>query len=454
MRCVLRQGGALVSAALIATACSKSRDTDPPPSPADDAAVAPEALPTVAGLFARGAPVFVAGTAGDDAADQRVAAQVALMRGFVPGSTAVDDTAIDVAKGPAGWPANPVVYGGPHVNRAVAAIAPSLPFELAPGRLAIGGRVFEGDVQLTAAIPARAAAGGALGHPAFVLYAGTGTPGIGEINAVGRGDVAIAVVDRFGILVTGMWRRGADGALAAELSAPAHRLEWRKVERAIAAGGNAAAIAVRVWFLVQLPARDDEAAVVDACVRGIERVAGALALAAPGEVDIYVYPDRGSKRSLTGDAGDGHAAVDAHALHVLPADTSPGGLLEGLIAHEGTHVLAYQQWGGSGSPLLGEGLAVWVAGHYAGTPLAAWKSRVRAPDSVASLLGAGFRNLPEAEGYPIAGLFVGAAIGEVGAAKFRVHLLGAGAATWDDACARAGTTASALDAALAASIRD
>jgi hypothetical protein len=125
-----------------------------------------------------------------------------------------------------------------------------------------------------------------------------------------------------------------------------------------------------------------------------------------------------------------------------------------LIAHEGTHVLAYQQWGGSGSPLLGEGLAVWVAGHYAGTPLAAWKSRVRAPDSVASLLGAGFRNLPEAEGYPIAGLFVGAAIGEVGAAKFRVHLLGAGAATWDDACARAGTTASALDAALAAALEN
>lgn len=380
---------------------------------------------TVNEFYARGTPTFVLGTAGDDAADRGVAMQVDLIRSMVF-STAqvVTDTTISLDAGPSSWPANPVVYGGPHVNSLLAAL--ELPFELSAGRLSIGGQTFEGeDHQLIAIVPASDR------NPEFVLYAGTGTPGVAEINAVKHGGEAIVVIDAFGRRVTGSWTRGPDG-LMAKLDEPARRIPWRRVEREVAGAK------VRFAFPEQLAREDDEDALIDAMSRGITRAIERLEIADPVAIDVYVHPDRGSKKSLTGDGGDGHAVAMAHALHVIRNNPAAGGPLELLTAHEATHVLAFAAWGPVGSSLIGEGLAVYVAGQYGGVSLEQWAKRVEAPQAIEELLGAGFRVRAEAETYPIAGVLVAAAIEQVGLEQVRLHLYGATPDTWADACERAG----------------
>ena len=97
-------------------------------------------------FLSRGAPTFVLGTAGDDRADRAIAAQVNLIRNLLfPGTQAVTDESIDVAAGPDAWPPRPILYGGPHVNSVLRALAPTLPFEMDEGALRLGDRVFEGD---------------------------------------------------------------------------------------------------------------------------------------------------------------------------------------------------------------------------------------------------------------------------------------------------------------------
>jgi hypothetical protein len=81
-----------------------------------------------------------------------------------------------------------------------------------------------------------------------------------------------------------------------------------------------------------------------------------------------VYPDRRSKQSLTGHAGDGHALASAAAVPVI---AGPG--FETIVTHEATHVLATRAWGVAGTPLVGEGGAVWVTGEYGGRALDAWR---------------------------------------------------------------------------------
>lgn len=58
--------------------------------------------------------------------------------------------------------------------------------------------------------------------------------------------------------------------------------------------------------------------------------------------------------------------------------------------------------------------------------------------------------MPEAETCPFGGMLVTVAIELVGLDAVRDHLFGATAETWADACKAAGTTAEALDAAVAA----
>jgi hypothetical protein len=120
------------------------------------------------------------------------------------------------------------------------------------------------------------------------------------------------------------------------------------------------------------------------------------------------------------------------------------------VAHEATHLLLPQAWGPAGSPLFGEGIAVWVAGQYGGTSLADWNKQFDRTSPIADLLGPAFRQLPETSSYPAAGLIVDAVITELGMPTFRDHLFGANALTWESACAAAGTTPQKLDAAVAA----
>jgi hypothetical protein len=382
-------------------------------------------------FYGRGKPTFVVGTTGDDAPDRKVRAQVEMVRGMLfPDAKVVPDTAIDVAKGPTAWPPNPVLYGGPHVNQVVAALAADLPFRLGPGKLELGDAKFEGDeYRLIAAIPAGKR------HPDLLLYAGTGTPGVAEINGTSHGPHPFVVGDRFGPLVAGIWTT-VKGRLTPRLGRRARRLAWRHTAR------EAAGVKVSIGRLEMVGRRESDAAVDAACVRGFELAAKRLELEDPGSLTFHVYPDRGSKRSLTGNGGDGNADVLSCTLHLLPFDAKPGGPLETLAAHEATHVLAYYDWGPAGTPLLGEGLAVWVSDSYGGRKLEDWR---RAPPArnipVSRLMGPDFRRMPERTTYPLAGILTAVLVGEVGLDALRDHLYPASPASWSDACSKAGTTA-------------
>lgn len=414
---------ALALAAASAIACGKSAapTADPPPT-------------TPNAFLARGTPTFVLGTLGDARADRDLRGQVELVRQlFFPDAPLVTDDALadDL-------PDHPVVYGGPHVNALVRRLAPGLPFSLGPDRLVIGEHTLAGpDLQLITVLPARTEPPS---HPELLLYAGTGTPGVAEINAVTRGDSPLVVADAFGPRLTGRWVRGPDGALAPSFDPPARRIAWRDLERTYA----------RYRFPAEIAAADNEGELIVEAERGVARALERLGLppATTPALTLYVYPDLRSKQALTGNAADGHAVPVAHALHIIGrADVAR---IADLVAHEATHALAWHAFGAPGTPLLGEGLAVWVAGGYGGVPLTEWRARLdgaRHPP-LRELLGPAFRKTPERIVYPLAGLVVEAAVTQRGLAAVTSHLYGATAATWNDACARAGLDLTTLESAL------
>ena len=345
--------------------------------------------PTPNQFYARGTPTFVLGTAGDDRSDRAIAAQVALIRGLVfSEAKVIRDTDIDVAAGEGAWPPNPVVYGGAHVNHVLQALALTLPLSVTAGRIGVGETSFDGpDLFLLAAIPRRDARAPGPGYPEFLLYAGTGTPGIAEINSISHGRESLLIADPFGRHTAGRWSYDERGHLTAVFGRPARRIPWRTVERPLPGSDGAGVVSFR--FPAQLPAKPSEAEVIASCLRGLTRAVQKLRIGRPASLTAYIYPDRGSKRSLTGDAGDGHAVVAARVLH-MTFGGPPTAAMEGLVAHEGTHVLAHAAWGPAGTPLVGEGLAVWVAGQYGGSSLADWRARVDRRAAVATLLGPAF----------------------------------------------------------------
>jgi len=408
-------------------------------------------------FFKRGTPTFVVGTAGDDRADRAIKAQAALIRDLMfPAAKIIDDSAVDVAKGPAAWPANPILYGGPHVNHVLAKLSASLPFRIERGKLTVGDQVFEGNEhRLITLVPARAAAKDGPGYPEFLLYAGTGSPGIAEINAVRHGAEPILIADSFGRLLAGSWQKQGDGTVTAAFTQPrARRIAWRTVDAELKANPPAKSLVIHVRFPQQLPAAKDEEQVIQACLRGLKRAADKLGEVGTADLSIYVYPDLGSIASLTGQRGDGHAVVEARVLHVVRFDPVAGGGFENLLAHEGTHVIGYDTWGEAGTSLLGEGLAVWVSGAYGGVSLSDWKRRVQQPvPPIADLLGKSFRQMPENQSYPLAGILVEAAVEKLGVAKVRQHLYGATASTWEAACKEAGTTPDEIETVFRATLR-
>lgn len=385
-------------------------------------------------FFARGTPTFVVGTAGDERCDRAIRGQVDLMRelGFKSAPIVEDVKVADI------WPANPILYGGAHVNALVRSLASDLPFVVDTGRIEIGGQTFEGDeYRLIAFVPATAK------HPDFLLYAGAASPGVEEINAVRHGDDGFVVCDRFGVLVRGGWTRDEVGAWRASLGAHERRLEWR--------ASSPDERRVRVLRPAIVKRSETEVAEDAAIMRGLARTERQLGLELGAPLEVHVYPDRGSIRSLTGQAADGHADPISRTLHVIAFDAAEGGPLEHLVSHEATHVLVPAKIGPAGSPLLGEGLAVWVSGKYGGKSLDEWQRALARPiDSVEELLGPGFRALPEATSYPLAGLFVATLVDAVGRENVLRELYGAGASHWSAACARAGTSAAHVSEAFKA----
>lgn len=387
-------------------------------------------------FFARGAPTFVVGTLGDERCDRAVKGQVELMRDLVFHAAPVVD---DVSVG-AEWPTNPILYGGAHVNAVVKALGADLPFVVDVGLVEIGGERFVGDeYRLIAFVPASEE------HPDFLLYAGAATPGVEEINAVDHGDEGFVVCDRFGALVRGTWEHDGAGKWLAKCGKRARRIEWRE--------SSPDPTRVRIRRAVMVEATQDDAAQDAAIVRGLSRAEARLGFGLDAALAVYVYPDRGSKRSLCAKSADGHADPMSRTLHVIACDSGADGPLENLVAHEATHVLAAARLGPAGSPLLGEGLAVWVSGRYAGKTLDAWRAELARPaPSIEELLGPSFRRLPEATSYPLGGLFVEALVDSVGREKTLHELYGAGASSWTKACERAGTSAARVSQAFEAAL--
>ena len=136
--------------ALVVVACGRSDDKpstqDRPGTPGPTSATVPGPVNNLTpnDLIARGAPTIVVGTLGDDKADRAIAAQARMVRDLFAGATIVPDTSIDVAAGPSGWPANPLLYGGAHVNAVVAALGDALPLRIDAERIVVGGETYAG----------------------------------------------------------------------------------------------------------------------------------------------------------------------------------------------------------------------------------------------------------------------------------------------------------------------
>lgn len=435
--------------ALLVGGCSSDVPEPPastPPSaapsataPLPSASVAKSATPpggeprTPNELYARGTPTFIAGTLGDDHEDRVIRGQIEMIRSMLfPDAKIVDDTSIDVKAGPAAWPPNPVLYGGPQHNAVVLALEAELPFKMSRDSLEIDGHKVEDiGVQLITLVPARAGA-----HPTFLLYAGTGPEGVAEINGVAHGENAIAIYDRFDSIAAGGWQPGA-ASLVPQLNwaRPRPGLDEKPLKLG-APGASATLSTVRGATYTDLSAQ--EAAIAKGLSTSLEK----LALKTPTAVRVVLYPDAAAKRAFTHSAGDGHAAPAGRTLHMLSYDAKR---LERLAAHEGTHVFALQAWGPPGTAFLGEGLAVWVSGQYGGTELADWKKRIDKPLPLAKMLGIGFRQTPEAETYPQAGFVAGAIVRRAGLDKLREHFWPATRETWEAACARAGVSMKELE---------
>lgn len=457
----------LVMSLAACSACSPPGRSDAPPpssaasgpSAASVVSSAQEPRPTAPRFltpnefFGQGTPTFVVGTGGDDLADKKTRAQAELVRTMLfPKATLMLDTEIDAAKGAGAWPKNPVVYGGPHVNTALAAIAAQLPFEMKAGSLKVGRDMMTSDgLVLITVVPARPADKDGPGYPSFLLYAGTGSPGLAEINSLKHGADGILVGDAFGAFIRGDWKPdGASGRAEPLFRVSQEREDLEhNTSTPLPLKGKKATAQVNLWSIRSAPDAND-APFRAAVMRGLEASLKKLGIESPPNVDVFLYPSHAIKEKLTGNKGDGHAVVYARALHLVKFGAEPGGPLERLAAHEGTHVFAHEAWGPPGSAFLGEGLAVWVAGTYGGTPLDGWRTKLADRDPIATLMTLQFARMPESETYPQAGLFVGAAVREIGLEKVRDHLYGATPATWEAACAAAGTTAEKLEAAATA----
>lgn len=346
-----------------------------------------------------------------------------------PAAEVVTDVSVDRKA----WPKHPVIYGGAHVNHLTRALA--LPVTIDRDKIVVGDLTFEGKgMRFLGVIPANSQAH----HPDIMLYAGTGDMGVAEINSVQHGNRPWLVADAFGTYVTGRFEHGkpvADGGRG-------HRVKWRTRESKNVFEGPEDSVLFH--FVDKLDASPDEDELVAAGVRGIARAKVALEIDKTPQVSVYVYPDARSKKSITGDIGAGHAVPAAGVLHVVQMPKDRHDDFENLVAHEMTHVLAAQDWGQVGTPLMGEGLAVWASGYYGGDSLTKWSRRAHSGLDVATLLTS-FRKLPEKQTYPFAGLLVGAMVDTVGLEAMRDHLYSATAATWAAAEKKAGVSSAALE---------
>ena len=402
---------------------------------------------TAGEFLSGGDPTFVLATQGDDATDRLVAQQVGFVQNLLfPKAEVVPDTSIDVSAGVSAWPDRPVVYGGSHLNGALAELAACLPFTISAGELEIAGEHYTGDeFRLIALVPAQAAREGCASSPQFLLYAGAGTPGVTEINATPDGGYGFAVIDRFGLRDGGVWELDKDGKSVAKVTFQALRKPWRASR---VTEGDAVEAALIVHRMQAAAFYDAEGGQDATLLRGVQTSAQRLGIKEAAPLEVYLYADAATKASITR-AGDGHADHASRTLHLVALDFATGGPLESLCAHEATHILATEHYGAPGSGLWGEGLAVWVAGQYGGKSLQEWRLKppTLAP-GIQLLLGPTFARTAERSSYPVAGLIVDDLIRDHGFEAFMQHIYPAGPGDIESACAKLGIKIDSLDAKL------
>lgn len=394
----------------------------------------------------RGTPTIIFGTGGLDESDARLRTEARFIRDTLfPKAQLLPDTAVNLAGGPQAWPDNPIIYGGPHVNRVMQALRDDLPFKLGPGYLNIGELDLAGSDEygLIAVIPGNNI------YPEFLLYAGTGTPGVGGINSVWHGSEPILVTDRFGRFASGTYTGPRDKPIVFFPEQSPTRLAWQKIRKTPQTAGERTGTAY-LYFTQDVPPSKLREDIATAVTNGASKVLKRLGMTTAQDIHIYLYTDPRTKGAVTNNTGNGHSTVMANALHLVMIDPRMEGPIEDLTAHEATHVYAYQEWGPPGSSLMGEGLAVWAAEGYARKSLQEYASTMPAPPPATALMGGGFSSLPEQQSYPLAGLFVEAAIATVGKEKFLRYLYPATLSTWKSACRRAGTTPETIQDAFAA----
>ncbi len=464
-----------------------------PPGPGGQPPALLESL-TPNGFLARGTPTFVVGTAGDEREDRLLRSQARFLRDLLfPEAEIMADTDLDATRGPGAWPPNAVLYGGAHVNHVVAALSPHLPVTVEAGLVVLGDhRLRGGDKGLLAIMPARAAvpavpamlagsgdpgetdetgvadgkdqapesgAAPCPGWPDFLLYAGSGSPGVVDINGITHGRDGYLLVDRCGPLMAGAWHREGDGQLLPVERIASRRIPWRERRRGLfgrleSGESSVRAATIRVLWPRVIPEQENDDAVTDTVLGALEAVVRRLSISDPWPVWVHIHPDVRSKLSLTTVGGDGHALGGLGAVHVMNYPAGPGGPLDLLVRHEGTHVLVAAAWGAAGSAAWGEGLAVWVAGAYGGRPLESWRGEVKGElPALVEFLGRGFHSLPEQASYPLAGALVSTIVEEHGLAALRRHFYGATARTIGAACAAAGTTLGELERAWHSLVR-
>lgn len=373
--------------------------------------VSSEAAPRVPNDLYRSEPLtFVTGTMGDNTSDRIVASQVSFIRStYFPRSAVIADTSLAGAYS-VDWPDNPVVYGGGHVNRLVSAVDSCLPLRVKSNLIRIGDLQLDGpEFQLIALVSER---DGDCGHPAFLLLAGSGEPGIAEINNIRHGVNQVEIADRFGGWIWGHWE-GAGEEIRFVADGQRPRIEWS--EETLRGGepgtsGNGA----MVCYPAIIPPWNDVERVHGAITKGLAKAGEQLGVHAAA-VRVYVYPDPKSMESLTGKKADAWVSVPAQSIHITIREQFDLDRVADTITHEAAHLYAFLSAGHPVSPLMGEGLAVWVSGQYGGMSLDEHATQLDFDkEQLIRMLSVDFRNYPESATYPLAGLMVGQLVDEFG----------------------------------------
>ena len=122
------------------------------------------------------------------------------------------------------------------------------------------------------------------------------------------------------------------------------------------------------------------------------------------QIATFLYPDNGTKGSITGDSGNGHSNALNYEVHGVYDEE-----LQMVGAHEDAHIIAWHRIGETVHPVMGEGLAVFVDGLWWGETLESIASTHRAEGTLPTLrtLVDDFWSIDTGTTYPMSGHFYG-----------------------------------------------